>query len=214
MKFFMLYLAKYKKRVSNLRRGKMPLFTVLSFRTPKSVENLKIIWINSWKSAQCMFYIRPLSLRRTTEGDYSTPFGVSEQRHAMRLGKWRHPGKVTCRSGCCWSKRDCFLVCFVQNIRYLVGTSDITTISNDRVNILQISCKTSLKKTEYHCVVQMHGLEHTQRFWRFRSDAVVFRLFKVFSSSLQHMQCTYRANIRDQLIENTTTMSVDVILSV
>ena len=36
-------LAKYKKRVSNLRRGKMPLFTVLSFRTPKSVDNLKII---------------------------------------------------------------------------------------------------------------------------------------------------------------------------
>ena len=32
-----------KKRVSNLRRGKMPLFTVLSFRTPKSVDNLKII---------------------------------------------------------------------------------------------------------------------------------------------------------------------------
>ena len=43
-------------------------------------------------------------------------------------------------------KRDCFLVCFVQNIRYLVGTSDITTISNDRGNTLQISCKTSLKK--------------------------------------------------------------------
>ena len=45
-------------------------------------------------------------------------------------------------------KRDCFLVCFVQNIRYLVGTSDITTISNDRGNILQISCKTSLKKNK------------------------------------------------------------------
>ena len=43
-------------------------------------------------------------------------------------------------------KRGCFLVCFVQNIRYLVGTSGITTVSNDRGNILQISCKTSLKK--------------------------------------------------------------------
>ena len=43
-------------------------------------------------------------------------------------------------------KRDCFLVCFVQNISYLVGTSDITTISNDRGNIHQISCKTSLEK--------------------------------------------------------------------
>ena len=40
-------LAKYKKMGLNLRLGKMPLFTVLSFRTPKSVENLKIISINS-----------------------------------------------------------------------------------------------------------------------------------------------------------------------
>ena len=46
-----------------------------------------------------------------------------------------------------------------------VGTSDITTISNDPGNILQISCKTWLKKPEYCCVVQMHGSEHTQRFW-------------------------------------------------
>ena len=41
-------------------------------------------------------------------------------------------------------------------------------------------------KEEYCCVVQMYGLEHTQCFWWFRSDAVVFWLFKVFSSSLQH----------------------------
>ena len=38
------------------------------------------------------------------------------------------------------------LVWFVQNIRYLVGMWDVTTISNDRENILQILCKTSLKK--------------------------------------------------------------------
>ena len=84
-------------------------------------------------------------------------------------------------------KKSCFLVCFVQNIRYLVGTLDITTISNDQGNILQISCKTSLKKNEYRCVVQMHGSEHTRRFRRFQSNAVVFRLFKVFSLSLQHI---------------------------
>ena len=41
-----------------------------------------------------------------------------------------------------------------------------------------------------------------------------FQLFKVFSSSLQHIRRTYKANIRDQLIENTTIVSVDVILSV
>ena len=213
MKFLTLYLAKYKKWVSNLRRGKMPLFTVLSFRTPKSVENLKIISINSWKSTQCMFYIRPLYLHCTTEEDYNTPFGVSKQRHAMQPGKWMHSGKVTWCSGCCREKKDCLLVCFVQNISYLVGTLDTTTISNDPGNILQISCKTSLKKNRYRCVVQMHGSEHTRRFQWFRSDAVVFR-FKVFSSSLQHIRHTYRANICDQLIENTTIVSVDVMLSV
>ena len=49
----------------------------------------------------------------------------------------------------CWMsiKWDCFLVCFVQNITYLAGKSDVTTISNDQENILQTSCKTSLKKT-------------------------------------------------------------------
>ena len=57
-------------------------------------------------------------------------------------------------------KQDCFLVYFVQNVRYLVGTSDVTTISNDQGNILQILCKTLLKKNEYCCVVQMHGSEH------------------------------------------------------
>ena len=70
------------------------------------------------------------------------------------------------------------------------------------------------KNNEYCCVVQMHGSEHTRRFRWFRNDAVVFRLFKVFSSSLQHIRRTYRANIRDQLIENTTVVSVDVILSI
>ena len=48
-------------------------------------------------------------------------------------------------------KRDCFLICFVQNIRYLVGMSGITTISNDRGNILQILCKTLLKKQVSLC---------------------------------------------------------------
>ena len=70
------------------------------------------------------------------------------------------------------------------------------------------------KKKEYCCVVQMHGSEHTQRFRWFRSDGVIFWLFKVFSSSLQRIQRTYRANIHDHLIENTTIVSVDVTLSV
>ena len=190
----------------------MPLFKVLSFRTPKSAENLKLISTNSWKSAQCMFYIRPLYWRRTTEGDIQHTFPNKD----MPCG-WENDG--TQERSCdvpdvVDKKRDCFLVCFVQNIRYIVGTSDITTISNDPGNFLQISCKTSLKKNKYCCLVQMHGSEHKWRFRWFRSDAVVFRLFKVFSSSLQHIWRTYRANIRDQLIKNTTIMSVDVILSV
>ena len=63
------------------------------------------------------------------------------------------------------------------------------------------------KRKEYCCVVQMHGSEHTRHFQWFRSDAVVFRLFKVFSLSLQHIRRTYRANIRNQVIENTTILS-------
>ena len=124
----------------------MPLFTVLSFRTPKSAENLKIFSINSWKSTQCMFYIRLLYLRQTTEGDHNTPFDVSAQKHTMQPGEWSHSGKVIQELDVVDKKRDCFLVCFVQNIRYLVGTSDVTTVSNDLGNILQTSCKTSLKK--------------------------------------------------------------------
>ena len=70
------------------------------------------------------------------------------------------------------------------------------------------------EKNKYCCVVQMHGSEHMQHFWWFRSDAVIFQLFKVFSLRLQHIWRNYRANIQDQLIENPTTGSADVILSV
>ena len=62
---------------------------------------------------------------------------------AGRMKSFRK-GHVTCRV--LSIKWDCFLVCFVQNIRYLVGTSDVTTISNDWGNIFSILCKTSLKK--------------------------------------------------------------------
>ena len=46
------------------------------------------------------------------------------------------------------------------------------------------------------------------------SPELVHATLHIFSSSLQHIWYTYRANIRDQLIENTTIVSVDVILSV
>ena len=108
----------------------------LSVCTPRSLENLKIILINSWKSTQCMFYIRPLYLRRTTEGDYNTPFSVSEQRHAMRPGKWRHSGKVTWRYNNI-KRSGKYSSDFMQNFA---------------------------EKNKYLCVVQMHGSEHTWRF--------------------------------------------------
>ena len=188
----------------------MPLFIVLSFHRLKLAENLKIIWINSWKSTQCMFYIRFMY--------YVGPLKQTTTHLSMFPNKdtpcSRENEGIQERSCDVHDKKECFLVCFVQNIRYVVGTSDVTTISNDRGSILQISCKTLLKKTEYCCIVQMHGSEYMRRFQWFRSDAVIFQLFKVFSSSLQHIQRTYRANIHDQLIENTTIMSVDVILSV
>ena len=79
------------------------------------------------------------------------------------------------------------LLSCLYKILYFVGTSAVTTISNNQGNILQTLCKTSLKKNEYCCVVQMHGSEHTWCFRWFRSNAVIFQLFKVFSSSLQHI---------------------------
>ena len=139
-----------------------------------------------------MFDIRFMYVRRTTEGDYNTPFDVSEQRHANAAGRMKALWHVTCRMLLIKKRR--FRVCFVQNIRYLVGTSDVTTISNNREHFLQISCKTSLKKPEYRCVVQMHGSEHMRHFRWFQSDAVVFRLYKVFSSSLQHIWQTFTIN--------------------
>ena len=86
IKCITLYSAKYKKKFSNLRHGKMPLFTVLLFHTPRLAENLKIFSINSWKSAQCMFYIRLMCLHQTTEEYYNIPFDV-------RPGQWSHSGK-------------------------------------------------------------------------------------------------------------------------
>ena len=201
MKFLTLYSAKYKKTGLNLRRGKMPLFTVLSFRTPKSAENLNIFSEKAHSvcsTSEWCAYVRPLKETTTHLSVFpnkDTPCG--RENEVIQERSRDVPDVVD-------KKRDCFLVCFVQNIRYLVGTSDVTTISKDQGNVLQILCKTSLEKREYCCVVQMHGLEHTQRFWWFWSDAVVFRLFKVFTLILQHIWCTYRANIRDQLIENTT----------
>ena len=73
----------------------------------------------------------------------------------------------------------------------------------------RLCAKLLLKKN--CCLVQMYGLVHTRCFRWFWSDAVIFQLFKVFTLRLQHI---WRANIRDQLIKNTTLMSVDVILSV
>ena len=125
----------------------MPLFTVLSFRTPKLAENLKIISKTPEKahsgcstSDSCM-YVGPLKETTTHFSMFpnkDTPCcreneGIQERSRDV-------PDVVD-------KKRDCFLICFVQNIRYLVVTSDVTTISNSQGNILQISCKTSLKKT-------------------------------------------------------------------
>ena len=104
IKCITLYSAKYKKKFSNLRHGKMPLFTVLLFHTPRLAENLKIFSINSWKSAQCMFYIRPL--KNTTT--YLSMCG---------RGNEVTQGKVTWCAGCCQKMR-LFSGLFWKNIRY------------------------------------------------------------------------------------------------
>ena len=65
--------------------------------------------------------------------------------HAAGRMKSFRKGHVMCRM--LSIKRDCFLICFVKNIRCLVGMSYVTTISNNQGNILQTLCKTLLKKT-------------------------------------------------------------------
>ena len=182
----------------------MPLFTVLSFRTPKSAENLNIFSEKAHSvcsTSDCCVYVRPL--KNTTT--YLSMCG---------RGNEVTQGKVTWCAGCCQKMR-LFSGLFWKNIRYFAECQILQQCQTIGENILQISCKTLLKKKrEYRCVVQMHGSENARRFRWFWSDAVVFRLFKVFSSSLQHIRRTYRANIRDQLIKNTAIVSVDVILSV
>ena len=55
--------------------------------------------------------------------------------------------------------------------------------------------KTSLKKNEYHCVVQMHGLEHTQRFRWFQSNAVVQSFQFEFATHLTYIQGKHSRSI-------------------
>ena len=108
-------------------------------------------------------------------------------------------------------KWDCFLVCFekildiLQNVRYYNNVKRSGKYSSDFVQ----NC--AQKKEEYCCVMQMYGTEHTWCFQWFWSNAGIFQLFKVFSARLRH---SYRANICDQMIENTTVVNVDVILSI
>ena len=133
-----------------------------------------------------MFYIIFMYVHQTIEGDYNTPWCFrTKTRHAARRMKAFRKCHMMC-----WMllmKKRLLSRLFVQNIRYLVGTSDVTTISKSRGNILQILCKTSLKQKQYCCVAQMHGLEYMWHFQWFWSNAVVLRSFKVFSASLQHI---------------------------
>ena len=191
----------------------MPLFTVLSFRTPKSAENLKIISTNSWKSAQCMFYIRFLyyirPLKETTTHlsmfpNKDTPCGWENE--VVQKRSRDMPDVV--------NKKDCFLLCFVQNIRYHVGTSDVTIISNDQGNILQISCKTSLEKNWVLLWSANAWIGTHATFLVILKRCGHFSVVQSFQFKFSTHLTYYRANICDQLIKNTTIMSVDVILSI
>ena len=66
----------------------------------------------------------------------------TKTRHAAGAMKLLRKGHMTCRM----LLKNGIAFWFVLWKILLVGTSDITTISKDQGNILQISCKTSLKK--------------------------------------------------------------------
>ena len=89
---------------------------------------MKIFSINSRTSAQCKFYIRFMyyirPLKETTTHllmfpNKDTP--CSWENEVIQERSYDMLDVVD-------KKRDCFLLCFVQNIRYLVGTSDVTTL--------------------------------------------------------------------------------------
>ena len=90
MKFFTLYSAKYKKTgfKSTAREDATFHSTFISHTQigGKLEDNLRKLL----KKHTIHVLHQTTVLRRTTEEDYNTPFGVSEQRHAMRLKKWRH----------------------------------------------------------------------------------------------------------------------------
>ena len=95
MKFFTLYLAKYKKTgfKSTAREDATFHSTFISHTQigGKLENNLSKLL----KKRTIHVLHQTTVFRWTTEEDYNTPFGVSEQRHAMQPKKWRHSGKVT-----------------------------------------------------------------------------------------------------------------------
>ena len=82
-------------------------------------------------------------------------------------------------------------------------------------NILQISCKTSLKKKgKKKSIASANAWIGTHAtFPVIPKRCCRFSVVQSFQFEFA-THPTYRANIRDQLIENTTIVSVDVILSV
>ena len=137
----------------------------------------------------------------------------TKTRHAAGRMKSFRKGHVMCRM--LSIKKETAFFCFVQNIRYLVGTSDVTTTSKRSGKYSSDFVQNCWEKTQTVLLCSANAwIRKHATFPVIPSDAVVFQLFKVFSSSLQHIRCTYRANIHNQLIENTTIVSVDVILSV
>ena len=145
IKFFMLYSAKYKKTGFKSSAQEDATFHSTFISHTQIGGKLKNNLNNLLK--KCTVHV----LRQTT---------VPTSHHWRRLQHtfWCFRTKTPCgqeneatqEKSCdvqdVVNKKDCFLLCFVQNIWYLVGTSDITTISNDWGNILQILCKTSLEK--------------------------------------------------------------------
>ena len=122
--------------------------------------------------------------------------------------EWSRSGKVTWHAGCCRKMR--FLSrLFGENNGYFLWRQVL-----QQQSIWQMffrPYKTLLKKT--HPSLHIHGLERKQCCWWFRSDVVVFDLFKVFSSWLQHV-VNYKVKVCDQMIETTTNASVVVALTV
>ena len=161
-------------------------FHGISYLPPRVAENLKAFSINFWKSAKCMsyirfmLYVRPLKILQCAFRCLQTNICHTARKS---VGQEVLHDMLDVVEEC-----DCFLICFLKNIRYFVKHQLLQQYLNDQKMFLKLHANLA-EKIDCCCVVLMYGSEHTRCFWWFQSEAVVLGLYEVYSLILQHIWC-------------------------